>query len=144
MTISTAEGALSIFHDDSSRLAIAFESSVDDKVLSFERIDGSTYSVDDTFGLATFVDNVTGSIWNIKGMAFEGELTGTKLKQKTSYNAFWFATVTFFPEAIIHFVNGVPAEISISSTSETNFYFAPILLLIGLPIILKIKKVYNK
>lgn len=143
ITISTEEGALSVFHDTDSRLSIVYESIVDNNALSFVR-SSSSYSLEDAFGLPTFVDNVTGSIWNIKGLAFEGELTGTQLKQKTSYNAFWFATVTFFPEAIIHFVNGIPETVNFSSTSETDFYFTPIFLLIGLPIILKIKKVYNK
>lgn len=143
ITISTEEGALSVFHDTDSRLSIVYESIVDNSALSFVK-SISSYSLEDAFGLPTFVDNVTGSIWNIKGLAFEGELTGTQLKQKTSYNAFWFATVTFFPEAIIHFVNGIPETVNFSSTSETDFYFTPIFLLIGLPIILKIKKVYNK
>ena len=49
-----------------------------------------------------FVDDQTGSRWNIFGQATEGELAGTQLEPVTHANHFWFAFSAFFPEARVY------------------------------------------
>jgi hypothetical protein len=41
-------------------------------------------------------DEQTGSLWNMRGEAFEGPLAGQKLEQVPAFNAFWFAWSTFY------------------------------------------------
>ena len=38
----------------------------------------------------------TGSSWNLKGAAIDGELKGRQLEQIPTHNAFWFAWSTFW------------------------------------------------
>ncbi len=67
-----------------------FERTVDGQNLSF-RFDGEN-----------FVDDETGSIWNILGQAVEGPLSGQQLKPIFHTNIFWFAIAAFRPDAMIH------------------------------------------
>ncbi len=46
----------------------------------------------------TFVDNETESIWNIFGIAVEGELAGSRLTRVVHSDHFWFAWQAFHPE----------------------------------------------
>jgi len=46
-----------------------------------------------------FVDDQTGSTWNILGQAVEGELAGQALTPAPHRNEFWFAFAAFFPDA---------------------------------------------
>ena len=49
-----------------------------------------------------FLDEVTGSIWQLDGRAIEGQLKGRRLKPVTNaYVAFWFAWAAFHPETEI-------------------------------------------
>ncbi|MFQ5627812.1 MAG: DUF3179 domain-containing (seleno)protein, partial [bacterium] len=61
----------------------------DGQVLSF-RLDK-----DEPF---TMVDNETGSLWDIKGRATSGPLSGKVLAQLPAHNAFWFAWAVFWPQ----------------------------------------------
>ena len=46
----------------------------------------------------TFVDEQTGSVWNIFGRAVEGELTGSQLARVIHSDHFWFAWQAFHPD----------------------------------------------
>ena len=67
-----------------------FERTVDSQNLTF-RFDGEN-----------FVDDETGSIWNILGQAVEGPLNGQQLKPVVHTNVFWFAIAAFRPDAMIY------------------------------------------
>ena len=49
-----------------------------------------------------FVDNETGSVWNILGQAVEGPLSGGQLEPIFHTNIFWFAIAAFKPDAVIY------------------------------------------
>ena len=49
----------------------------------------------------TFVDNETGSIWNILGKASEGAVAGNKLTPINHDNTFWFGWRSFKPDTKI-------------------------------------------
>ena len=49
----------------------------------------------------TFVDNETGTTWNILGQAVDGPLSGEQLKPVVHTNIFWFAIAAFRPDTII-------------------------------------------
>jgi hypothetical protein len=59
-------------------------------------VDGEqlTFTVEDD----AFVDEQTGSVWDITGTATEGELAGTSLDQIHHLDTFWFAWSTYQPE----------------------------------------------
>ncbi len=57
----------------------------DGQTLTFEVRDGR------------FVDQETGSIWEITGQAVEGPLVGTQLEQVHHLDTFWFAWSTYQP-----------------------------------------------
>ncbi|MDP6778492.1 MAG: DUF3179 domain-containing (seleno)protein [Candidatus Latescibacteria bacterium] len=46
-------------------------------------------------------DRETGSRWNLKGWAVEGELRGARLRQLPAHNAYWFAWATFWQDSEI-------------------------------------------
>ncbi len=56
-----------------------------------------------TFAVAggNFVDNETGSTWNILGQAIDGPLSGEQLNPVQHTNIFWFAIAAFRPDTII-------------------------------------------
>jgi hypothetical protein len=45
-----------------------------------------------------FLDEQTGSSWDITGVAVDGELAGTQLERVTHLDTFWFAWSTYAPE----------------------------------------------
>jgi hypothetical protein len=59
-------------------------------------VDGQrlTFTVEDD----TFVDEETGSEWDITGTATSGELEGTDLEQIHHFDTFWFAWSTYQPD----------------------------------------------
>lgn len=44
------------------------------------------------------VDELTGSFWTAAGNSVEGKMSGSQLKQLTTYDVMWFAWYAFFPE----------------------------------------------
>lgn len=62
-----------------------FVAEVDGEVLDFERTDEG------------FVDDRTGSTWNVLGRATSGPLEGTQLEGLEHVDTFWFAWVAFSP-----------------------------------------------
>ncbi len=67
-----------------------FDSNLDGRKLTF-RAEGDT-----------FVDNETGSVWNILGQATEGQLAGTQLMPIIHANHFWFSWGAFKPDTKIY------------------------------------------
>jgi hypothetical protein len=72
-------------------VGIAFDRRVAGQLLTFERIDDTT-----------FRDVETGSTWSILGSAIDGPLLGTDLDTVPHRNEFWFAWTAFFPEAPVY------------------------------------------
>ena len=50
----------------------------------------------------TFVDNETGTTWNILGQAVDGPMTGTRLTPIVHGNHFWFSWGVFQPDTMIY------------------------------------------
>jgi hypothetical protein len=67
-----------------------FDPNVGDQKLTF-RIDGGR-----------FVDNETGTAWNILGQAVEGPLSGSQLEPIVHGNHFWFSWAAFKPDTKIY------------------------------------------
>ena len=76
-----------VFAQDSRRAAAAFSPVAGDMTLTFD------YAED----RRTFVDQETGSVWDMGGMAFEGPLAGVRLKALNTRRAFWFSIAIAFP-----------------------------------------------
>ena len=49
----------------------------------------------------TFRDEETGSLWNLAGLAVDGPLAGTRLRQLPGYSAYWFAWSSFWPNTAV-------------------------------------------
>ena len=71
-----------------------FDRELDGRLLSFAA------NADDASG-QTFVDNETGSVWDIFGRAIEGELAGSELRPVIFSDHFWFAWWAFHPDTQI-------------------------------------------
>jgi hypothetical protein len=65
----------------------AFVSKADGRALTFR-----------ANGAQTFVDEQTGSTWDVLGRAVSGPLTGTELEAVGHLDTFWFAWAAFHPE----------------------------------------------
>ncbi len=75
--------------DAASRMAIPYSRQVAGQVLNFDVVEeGFPFSMR---------DQETGTLWDIRGLAVEGELAGERLAQLPAHNAMWFAWVTFWP-----------------------------------------------
>ena len=68
---------------------VVYSRILDGMELAFTAVDGM------------FVDDQTGSTWNILGRALDGELDGKALKPVVHANHFWFAWAAFKPETRI-------------------------------------------
>ena len=73
-----------------------FEAELDGRKLTF-RSDGDE-----------FIDNETGSTWNIFGEAVQGPSTGKRLTPVVHTNSFWFAVAAFKPDTMIYQGVGQP------------------------------------
>lgn len=62
--------------------------------------DGQVLTFISEDGLIT--DEQTGSVWNITGLAVEGELAGAQLERSISTDHFWFSWAAFFPDTEIY------------------------------------------
>lgn len=67
---------------------VAYLSTVNGEVLTFEAVDETT-----------FRDRETGSTWTLFGTATDGPLAGSSLEVALHRNEFWFAFAAFFPDA---------------------------------------------
>jgi hypothetical protein len=76
----------------------AFRPVLDDgTVLSFSRSEQDP---------TRFVDDRTGSTWDLLGEAVDGELTGTRLEAVSRDDTFWFVWFAFQPDTRIHGAGG--------------------------------------
>ena len=71
----------------------AFDPTVDGRQLRFK-----VSAIDD----ALFVDEQTGSVWNILGQAAEGPLKGQSLTPIVGGTHFWFAWAAFKPDTEVY------------------------------------------
>jgi hypothetical protein len=81
-----AGAPLVAFHDADLDVVRVFVRELNGKPINF------------SFEKGRFVDELTGSSWTAAGHAVEGKITGSQLKQLTSYDVMWFAWYAFFPE----------------------------------------------
>ena len=88
-TVSALDRALIIDSKDVGSTGV-FEAELDGQKLTF-RVENDE-----------FVDDQTGSIWNILGEAVEGEMTGKSLSPIVHGNHFWFAWGAFNPDTLIY------------------------------------------
>lgn len=90
---ATVEGSgqkVVVFWDTEARAAMAFERTLDGQPLDFRVADGR------------IVDDQTGSVWRVDGLATEGPLAGERLAEvEEAHVAFWFAWAVFHPETEI-------------------------------------------
>ena len=86
-----------VVHQPSSDTTTAFDARSRGKALRFEAatVDGGTLT-----------DRETGSTWNAYGLAVEGPLRGTQLKQLVLIPQFWFAWSQFRPQTRVFASNG--------------------------------------
>ena len=89
-----AASALDASDIDSSKdvgMALMYDRRLPDgAILSFRRQAGA------------FLDEQTGSRWNIWGEATAGPLAGTRLEQLHAYPHFWFAWAAFYPQTTLY------------------------------------------
>ena len=105
-TIDGVEGALVAFWQAGNASAMD-QSNIDNSrdigmaVLYDRELAGQTL----TFALdeeGNFIDEQTGSRWNIFGEAIDGEMTGAQLRQRIAAPHFWFAWAAFRPETWVY------------------------------------------
>ena len=65
-------------------------------------VNNQTLTFSQSFEDGAFVDNETGSIWNIFGTAISGPLEGAQLPNISAHESFWFAWAAFHPETAIY------------------------------------------
>ena len=83
---------IAVFGDPDSRMMRAFFTKVDGQTLTLKLMAGTETG---SLSKVKFVDDETGSTWNIEGKAISGSLSGEKLSQSKSYVAYWFAWSAF-------------------------------------------------
>lgn len=95
---NSALGARVIAEAEDVGAAAAYDPSLSGQTLTF-RVEGDE-----------FVDEQTGSTWNILGQAVAGELAGEQLSPVVYHSDFWFSWAAFFPQTAIY--TGEEAEMS--------------------------------
>lgn len=84
-----------VYFDDSTDTALAFESIVDGRQLTFSLVNED--------GQEFLLDRETGTRWiPFTGTAVEGELSGRSLKRVHSTYSFWFAWTNFYPDTELY------------------------------------------
>ncbi len=63
--------------------------------------DGTALSFEPGAEPGTFIDDATGSTWNLLGEAVEGDLAGTMLQAVALDDTFWFVWFAFQPDTTI-------------------------------------------
>lgn len=83
---------IAVFGDKPSRMMRAFISSVNGQNLTFKFKAGT-----DSGNLrnVNFIDDQTGSTWNLSGEAIDGTLKGERLERPDSFVVYWFAWSAF-------------------------------------------------
>ena len=88
-TVSALNKALIVDSKDVGATGV-FDAYLDGETLTFRLKDGN------------FVDDQTGTTWNILGEALEGEMAGKSLTPIVHGNHFWFAWGAFNPNTLIY------------------------------------------
>jgi len=102
-----------VLYDSTSRTAITYSREFEDEILYF-------YAVPSRSDLPIeFVDDYTGSRWNMRGEAVDGPATGARLEQVKTTNAMWFAWSGFFARALIWDGEGI-IEVPSTAVDESN------------------------
>lgn len=109
---------------ESEDLALTYFANVNGTKLNFTLYEGpsNVFSSDLTLDLPLFVDNFE-NIWNFNGLAISGELMGTQLRAVPTYNAFWFAAISFYYDASILIIKDteiIETQISDGTTIEST------------------------
>lgn len=101
-------GARAINDDVNSNPVVIAGMESADFYISYSRLakDGTILTFDvktETPAIYPFdlIDN-EGTVWNILGKAVSGPRSGEQLTPTVSYNAYWFAWGTFFPDVLIY------------------------------------------
>ena len=81
---------IAVVWDRRRHLAIPYAREVGGRSLNFELVD------DEQFPVIGLRDRETQSLWDLRGLAVEGELAGQQLRQIPAHNSMWFAWVTFW------------------------------------------------
>jgi hypothetical protein len=81
---------IAVVWDRASYLAIPYARQVEDQSLTFDQAEMDEFPF---FGMR---DRETGTLWDVRGLAVEGELAGRQLRQVPAHNSMWFAWVTFW------------------------------------------------
>ncbi len=81
---------LAVVWDRTSNFAIPYAREVDGRSLSFDLVEFPEFPF---IGLR---DRETETLWDVRGLAVEGELAGQQLRQIPAHNSMWFAWVTFW------------------------------------------------
>ncbi len=84
--------SIAVFGDPGSRMMRAFVANVNGQDLTLKLVSGAKIG---SLSGVRFVDDETGSSWNLDGVAIAGSLQGEKLSQPKSYVAYWFAWSAF-------------------------------------------------
>lgn len=94
-TIETTD--LVVFFNSESQQGTAFESTIEGKTLTFEKLDRTGEG-----GAILFKDNESSSVWNINGEAIEGTFVGRTLERIPAIQSFWFAWADFHQETLLY------------------------------------------
>jgi hypothetical protein len=87
---SSALGAAVIAQAEDVGATGVFDPVLDGQQLTFQAENGR------------FIDEQTGSTWNILGQAVDGPLAGSQLDRLVHADHFWFSWVAFKPDTIIY------------------------------------------
>lgn len=87
---SVGEQSLVVIWDSEINTVRAFVSEVEGEILTF------------TKGDDFFVDDQTGSLWNVDGEAVSGDYRGRQLQSITLENSFWFSWAAAYPETELY------------------------------------------
>lgn len=85
---------VAVVWDRSSQLVLPYARQVNGQTLTFDIVEDGAFP----FNLR---DQETGTLWNIKGQAIEGELQGTQLTHIPAHSSMWFAWVSFWPSTAV-------------------------------------------
>ncbi|MDH3198732.1 MAG: DUF3179 domain-containing protein [Candidatus Krumholzibacteria bacterium] len=81
-----------VWKDAASGAAVAHEAVVEGQPLTF------SFAGRERHGLSLYIDDETGSYWNVEGIAVDGPLKGKRLPRAMTIRSFWFAWSSMFPD----------------------------------------------
>jgi hypothetical protein len=81
-----------VWKDATFSTAVAHEAVVEGQPLTF------SFAGREGVGLSLYIDEETGSYWNVEGIAVDGPLKGKRLPRAMTIRSFWFAWSSMFPD----------------------------------------------